>query len=227
MRRILFVGEGSTDVGLERTPVRLWLAGDTDGPDEGKRRGVVPVLVLRALREGMPGAAVEMEAVLTRTRRMHGRGFARKVKAAMVDAQAAGLDGVVFVIDRDGGSGRARLSEMRDGRAKGEADGFAVPTVLGMAIEMLEAWLLADETALNHALGITLPGALPDPEGIADPKAKLNEVDDPAKFAGDAVARDEAIAEATRLNVVCKRCPRGFRPFHDEVVQRLGPLFGS
>ncbi len=210
-------------MGLEDSPVALWLSGDARQPDEKKRRGAIPVLVLRALREAAPPAAVEIEAITARPRRMHGRGFSAKVRVAMADAEARGLDGVVFVIDQDGCPERAQ--ELREGRSKGEREGLAVPTAVGVAVEMLEAWLLADEAALSRVLGVVRPGSLPQPESLSDPKSKLKELDEHDRFDGDAVARGEAIAETADLEVLCKRCPKGFEPFRGEVVRRLGRIF--
>ena len=227
MAPIFFVGEGVTDVGPDQyiEPIRLSL--DEQG---GFRRssdapcGVLPLLVLRSLNVSNPNVST-MNAQTRRTRRLHGKGFERKALAAIVDAKARGALALVMVSDRDGEKNRARLSEMKKGRDAAARQGHLLPAALGQCIEKPEAWLLADSKALCEALNIKLPGAIPDPESIRDPKEHLA-----GFYAQDtsdrrAWERHEAIAGVADVDTLAKHCPKGFRPFRDEVVKRLSPLF--
>jgi hypothetical protein len=155
---------------------------------------------------------------------MHGKGFARKVKAAMVDAVREKASAVVFVSDRGGERNRKRLEEMKNGRNEATADGIDVPTALGLAIEELEAWLLADETVVSDVTGAAVSGALPDPELDPDPKATLSKLWTQAADEAEAWRSYEAIAEKLDIGRLRRRCPRGFEPFHQEVRERLSPL---
>ena len=229
MRRILFVGEGVTDVGDAKTVSPLWLSDEGSGgdaQDEREPRGVVPILVLRSLREASQ-QDVPVERHTRYLRRLHGRSFARKIKVAMVDAVRMGADGVVIVVDRGGQKNRARLDEMRRGKENAEEDGVRVPAALGIAIEELEAWLLADEQAIARVLGVQVKGPHPDPESIGDPKARLKQEYHADSSRREDWERHEAVAEALSLDVLRKRCPKGFEPLRAEVAQALGPVVGT
>ena len=229
MRRILFVGEGVTDVGDAKTASALWLSGDaSDGEARAERepRGVVPILVLRSLRETSQ-QKVRVERCSSYLRRLHGRSFARKIRVAMIDAVWMGADGIVIVVDRGGRKNSARLDEMRRGKESAEKDRVRVPAALGIAIEELEAWLLADEQAIAQVLGTRGTGSHPDPEGIKDPKARLKQAYHTDGAHREDWERHEAVAEALSLGVLRKRCPKGFQPFYAEVTQVLGPVSGA
>ena len=226
MSRILFVGEGPTDVSLRQwrdsekdASVRLQWSECLRKEPQAARCGAIPIFVLRILSEEC--SRPQLDVFPVRPARLHKRGLARKVKAAMADAEAKCLDGVVFVIDRDGPGNKQRLDELRKGRNEGKKDGLSVPTTVGVAVEMLEAWLLADEHALAEALRKKLSGGLPDPEGMKDPKAELNRLDADDAFEGDAVQRAETIATTASLDKVSERCPRGFAEFRKDVAENL------
>lgn len=100
-----------------------------------------------------------------------------------------------------------------------------VPVALGMAIQEVEIWMLADEQSRRAAFGDAI-GARDvgkDLESIHDPKSLWNDL------AGQAGAREDDVTErhldhqrrcaweALRLEVVGRRCPRGFQPFTRDV----------
>ncbi len=100
---------------------------------------------------------------------------------------------------------------------------------IGLAIQEIEIWMLADPEACKAAFGPAV-GAQPVPadlEGVGDPKALWHE------RAGQAPPPDgtdpEIHADAQRLaawqglrpDVVAHRCPRGFAPFAHDVVATL------
>lgn len=227
MGHILFVGEGVTDVGAEGGPSAVQTTAPRDGSDEGRPRGVIPILVLRVLACARCQPSLRLAAKSRFLRRMHGRGFARKVKAAMVDAVRDRAIAVVVVADRGGERNRKRLEEMKKGRDDAAQDGINVPAALGLAVEELEAWLLADETAISATTGMTLAGALPDPESDNNPKSTLSRLYSQATARKDRWRLHEAIADGIDLDSLARRCPRGFSPFQQEILERLSHLAGS
>lgn len=128
-----------------------------------------------------------------------------------------------------------RLRELRE-RFHGKGVRFHVPVALGVAVETIEAWLLADEDALARVLGVRQrPEHIGSPEdlrgargGADDPKARLNswlrhDTQSPRSF----LQQVNALIREIDLDVVAQRCPRGFAPFREDVLRNLGPLFTS
>jgi len=224
MVRIMFVGEGVTDVGDVRCPSTMAVSDreqHESAPPQQSPRGVIPILVLRSLKQGCKQSTLSFERHARHFARLHARGFARKVKAAMVDARRQGVQALAIVVDRGGQKNANRLQEMELGRQQANADNVTIPTALGLAIEELEAWLLCDEKAIAAALGTTITELNPAPEGIKHPKRELDRLCAPVR--SDAVL--ESIAAKTSLDLLAKRCPRGFVPFRDEVLDAVAPLF--
>jgi hypothetical protein len=215
--RLLLVSEGVLDVGM---------AGDQGE----ERRGAVGVLVRRLLEEKFGRDVADWEIESAHLPRTHARsedvsGYPRKVLLAIEEAAARGCSSVAIVVDRDRTDGGSRLSELRAGRALAEGQGepLAYKTALGVAVEMVEAWLLADEQALNEALALTPPtAAIPDPEQLdggprteAYPKNVLRAL---MKRAGAvAGAPYDEVAARVRIDVLERRCKLGFAPFAAEV----------
>jgi hypothetical protein len=225
---VLIVSEGALDVGTSGRR-----AVDYDASDE--RRGAVSVLVRRLLEQkwGREVADWELErAVLPRAhhRSEEVSGYPRKVLLAITEAAARKCSSVVIVVDRDRTDGGSRLAELREGRALAEADGkpLAYRTALGVAIEMVEAWLLADEKALNEALGLAPPTpAIADPEQLDGgprtdtyPKSVFRSL--VKRGSADSGTPYDDVAARTRLDVIERRCRAGFAPFAQEVRERCG-----
>ncbi|MEO7329190.1 MAG: DUF4276 family protein [Minicystis sp.] len=155
-------------------------------------------------------------------------GYERKVLRAIQAAEADGCSSVAIVVDRDRTEGRQRLAQLQAGRTKAEQQGEALAerTAIGVAIETVEAWLLADEQALNQALRLAPPvGALPAPEGLdgrakteRHPKVVLRKLIEQQRSGVDA-PYDE-IAERVQLEVLEQRCSGGFATFAEEVRRR-------
>ncbi len=166
---------------------------------------------------------------LAGTRRM-GRsmqGFANKLFGLLGLREGRESDAIVAVVDRDGKGHKDRIEELNKGRE--EMGKAKKPCAVGVAIEMIEAWLLADEQALRTALGDRSIQRQPDPEKLAsrdeksdqNPKARLQRlmeqclraevphIDFPRRYADIAQSAEIAILEA--------RCSEGFHPFADQV----------
>jgi hypothetical protein len=219
----LLVSEGALDVGAS--------ARAADHGDD--RRGAVGVLVRRLLEEKLGRDVQDWEIERDVLPRVHQRsetvsGYPRKVMLAIEEARARKCSAVAIVVDRDRTEGTTRLAQLREGRTLAEQAGnpLAYKAALGVAVEMVEAWLLADEQALNEALRLQPKvDAVPDPEGLDGgpktdgyPKAVLRKLLEAAPTPG-AAPYDE-VAERARLEVIERRCPQGFAPFAAEVRAR-------
>ena len=73
-------------------------------------------------------------------------------------------DLAVVLVDCDGHGERARTLERF-------VDGLRVRTVIGVAVQEFEAWLIGDEAAVRQVLSIDLPGQ-PGPETLPPREAK-------------------------------------------------------
>jgi len=87
-----------------------------------------------------------------------------------------------------------------------------------VAVEKMEAWLLADEQALSSVTNKSQP-RVPDPEKIFDPKAKLRSILSDAQNDQSVYTHEVArkIAAAARPEIVAARCP-SFKKFQEAVV---------
>jgi hypothetical protein len=212
--KIRFIGEGVSDVGGERCT------------------GIVPVLTRNVLAAKL-GRAPAMEHDTAPLPRFHGKGYAAKAQVAITEAHRQGLDGVAIAVDRDGRRGTERLKLLRQGRDAATAKA-AMPAAVGVAIETIEAWLLADEPAIGRALRFEKPPPCgPDPESLDGkpstddhPKVRLaHHLAMDADRARANQARLEAIAEEADVAEIERRCVKGFKPFAEEVRDRLAPIF--
>lgn len=234
--KILVLSEGALDHGdtfdskhaTERAARR-----SVDGQPD--RRGAVTILVRRLLEEKLGRAIAESEIVTRALPRVNRRstaqsGYEYKVRDAIVEARISKCSAVVIVVDRDGTLPGLRLTALAAGRTRAEQEGeaLAAKTALGVAVVTVEAWLLADETALNTALDLRPPAATtPSPElldGAArspkHPKVQLRLLLDRARR--EVAWPYDAIAEQARLDALAARCPQGFAPFAAEVKARCG-----
>jgi hypothetical protein len=207
--KILVYGEGPQDVGR--------------GEDEYV--GVVRTLVERLITECPDSSDEKITFRGRRLGRLHGgKGFKRKARIAINEARRQGYDCVVIVIDRDGRRQKnGRLQALNDGRDEALRTAY-FPTAIGVAIETMEAWLLADERALSECLGRAVDKQ-PSPEKLSGkkgtpehPKTRLNTLID-----GDDGKLKQRIAEQVDLPTIERRCPKGFKPFADEIRAHLCP----
>ncbi|MBN2497486.1 MAG: DUF4276 family protein [Deltaproteobacteria bacterium] len=196
--KIRVVGEGTRDVS---TP--------------GKHRGALCVLVERAL--GVPEWVVLEGRTLPR---LHGRGGITE-KAKLAVTAAAGYDGIVVVVDNDGAPPSERIQALRKGA---QAAKSATPCALGLAIQEFEAWMIADEKALQSGLRLERPvKRQKKPEEIRDPKKVLNEIAG-RRVTGEELAR---VSREIDMESLRKRCPKGYGRFEEELKERIGPVFGT
>lgn len=206
------VGEGKTDRGR---------GGDQP---EAPTTGVVPVLVhrlcdrpdaMRVRRRGLPF--------------LQGKGLWQKVRFAKRQAFNSGSAGLVFVLDTEGDH-PGQLEQLQRGR---DSELLDDPAAVGVAHPCIEAWLLADGSAISRAMGLSqrvdvpaAPESLPAPckDRNQNPKAVLG------RCAGQ--QRPLSASETTRIvqgihdvNAIRTYCPIGFAPFADEVIGIIKPIF--
>lgn len=146
-----------------------------------------------------------------------------KVLAAMDRARTRHPDLLVLAVwDRDGQDEPLRdrngIHEVL--RRRGET-GSAV----AICVEEIEAWLLADATAFRHCFKRGPKGGLPgDPEAEADPKEKLMAVlSEMATHEDDRATLYRTIAEKVDIDVLARRCPRGFGELRNTLREFIEP----
>jgi hypothetical protein len=191
---------------------------------------------LQILVERILGIQGRLEACPAGRRRAGAGPILKRGLALLCDAVRQGAGAVILLVDADGRS-QERLRRLREHRERAHSKGarFQVPIVVGVAIETIEAWLLADENALARVLGVreraTHTGAPEDLRGKKggsdDPKARLEEWRSRDRHGPRGFLEQmNAIVREIDLDVVALRCPKGFAPFCEEVRTHLGPLFG-
>ena len=209
-------GEGKTDVEDEAT----------ERAPEDPSRGVLPILV-----HTLCGRPATMRVKRYGRRFMMKPGnLKQKARFAKRQARINGSAGAVFVVDSDGDL-KGRTRDLAEGR---QMEPGQFPMAIGVAHPCIEAWLLADASAIRRGLDLRgnpktpdEPEKLPPPsqDGRKNPKRAL------AGAAGqhkqDLSAHEKARIAAAMKDVplVRNRCPQGFAPFADEVECHIRPLF--
>ncbi len=136
--------------------------------------------------------------------------YQRRALVWMREAQNQGFDAIVLVVDQDAQTDR------RKGLDAAQADSnFWIRRALGLAVESFDAWLLADEQAISKATQKTVQRQKP-PELIRGAKAVLHALIEDADEPRTTVYLK--IAEYTRIETLCERCPMGFLPFHNRLI---------
>jgi hypothetical protein len=206
-------GEGKTDVGDDPSP-------------QVPTTGVVPIL-LHTLCGRPANMLVKRYGPLFLQRKGT---LPQKVQFAKRQATYNRSAGAAFVVDSEGAL-KERMSDLTKGRRMETGD---FPMVLGVAHPCIEAWLLADASAIRRGLDLTHNPEVPsEPEKLPAPRQdrRRNAKTELARAAGQS-RRDLSATEKDRIgrgmsdmDLVRDRCPLGFAPFADEVEQHIGPLF--
>ncbi len=213
MATFWFVGEGPRDVG---TP-------------DGSPEGAMPVYVERIVdANGKRSFRFKVRRDTWRelkAARLHGAnrkerglptGYEAKVLVLLGHAHSDGIDALICSFDRDRSHGY-RLTDARHGRKQARDEGNALPCVLAMPIEKIEAWLLGDGNLVTGIWDDVRPEDIRHPEMIGDPKPLMDSLLDRRDVAG-ALARLARDANLTQLR---NTCPQSFAPFYDEVVSEI------
>jgi Domain of unknown function (DUF4276) len=225
--RLLILGEGATDLG------RIGVDGSLE------MEGALPILVRKLVDRVAPQVPVEIRAQQISKIRLFnkrigrsGYGYANKLLALLALKEGREVEAVIAVVDRDGERHDDRIAELNRGR--NELGNANKPCAVGVAIEMIEAWLLADEKALRIALADTSIQRQPDPETLTtnDEKSDQHPKTRLRRFIEDSPSRENsddspdlyaAVARAIDVDVLEHRCPRGFGPFAKQVRELVLP----
>jgi hypothetical protein len=220
--RIAFLSEGATEVGF---------APGARASDPWGRDFLLKTLVERILGAEGNIQALQDKALPYLAGNPAGR-LCRQAAVFVRECVREGAEAAVVLVDRDRTRGTRRLRDLTAQRQKLRERNLSIPFAVGVAVETIEAWLLADEMALCDVLGLPNPSEpMPSPEtwcgkpGTPDhPKSVLGEY---LSQAADGVVsfRDRAIAIAERANldVVAARRPQGFARFREDVLREFGP----
>jgi len=142
-----------------------------------------------------------------------------------------------MVIDRDRTAPRKRWRELNQQREALRSDAqrpLALPVAIGVAVETIEAWLLADEVALCDVLGMPHPKEpMGSPEKLdgapgehTHPKYVLNQrLRRDTTLGRSFLDQVGAIAARMDLDVVARQCPEGFGRFRDDVTREFSGFF--
>lgn len=153
--------------------------------------------------------------------RPRGKGirYAQVIAGFLRGAEIRGIDAVVFLIDEDGDPERRRA--VNDGQTVATP---TLPRACGVAIRSFDAWMLADENAIGQALGIPVQRQA-EPEQQRYPKQDCRRLQQqsPCRLQPSQVYAD--IARNTDLERLAQRCPGGFAPFAQRIVE-LGRQLG-
>jgi len=207
-------GEGKTDIGNKS---------EAELPDSG----VVAILV-----HALCGKPEVMRVKRKAYSFLQGKGTVQKVKFAKRQAVYNRSDGVVFVLDTEGGHKNC-IRDLQQGR---DAAFPNFPMAVGAAHPCIEAWLLTDGKAIKRALNLAIAPSMPAaPEDL--PAPQHDRVNNPktvlASFAGakkselSSADKDRIAAEIRDTALICAACPLGFGAFALEVVQRIKPIFDT
>jgi hypothetical protein len=157
-----------------------------EGEDD---KAAIPVLIRRS-RKG----------VKVVTRQCRGSVTAGKLRGILAELkQSYRPEKVLIIRDTDGGDPASLVAAMKN-MIMGTFSFSIHPLV---AVEALEAWLLADPLALESVLGVKKSFA--NPEKIPDPKTQLQKLLSRRMVYTPELAR--TIAEEVDLNVLKARCP--------------------
>lgn len=124
---------------------------------------------------------------------------------------------IVVLIDNDREKKNKRLKRLIEKCRKSKCNyDFIAP---GVAVEALEAWLLADESALSKVAKKTIP-CQPSPENIQKPDEVLKQITQSSSIGIPYHEVLRGIASELDLNIVLRRC-KSFKNFHSFYSLRL------
>lgn len=150
-----------------------------------------------------------------------------KIKTSM-DKQCRGL---VFVVDTEGLRHDLLLKQLQAGR---DSTLTEMPTAVGAAHPCLEAWILANPSAIRKGMNIEATIETPSaPEELAvrskdqknSPKRILADLVGVKKDDLSVANKTKIVREIQSLDDLHNRCPVSFSPFFDEISDHIKPLF--
>jgi hypothetical protein len=214
--KILFVGEGSGDIGKAEHELSPRPAG-----------GAVATLARKACPKISPDSIAIQWINIKRYSPKSKKGLAGKVAAAMLLAHKFGCEGTICVADKD--RDNDRLSAMEEGIVRGQNALGAHPALCAVAVESVEAWTLGAPEAIADVIGVPARDVrhlYPHPrvEELFErsgkeehrPKSLLSRILALGN-SDDSTQLREDVAERTDIEELLKACPEGFRPFFEKL----------
>ncbi len=151
-----------------------------------------------------------------------GPGYIKRALRWLKEAKRREMDALILLVDQDKPECR-RTEQVREAQeyCHPKVPAFNMPRAMGVAVKMFDAWMLADEKALSDVLGCAVAKQR-DPETIGQPKKVCGRL---LERGTNQMAQREMYAEiALRvdLDILTVRCPKGFRPFAENVRRMFG-----
>jgi hypothetical protein len=144
-----------------------------------------------------------------------GANYKRKAMSWIRRAENEKYDAIVIVVDQDNAPDR------REGLDSAQEDArLSLPRAIGLAVKTFDAWMLADEKAISIAIGRTVQ-TQKSPEEHKSPKAQMETIIANCDGMSEVYLR---IVKEAKIDTLCTRCPKGFRPFHDRVAKLVTPV---
>jgi hypothetical protein len=182
--------------------------------------------VCRPFRQAGKARASSLEGAWSVRLPPEQRAFARKAMQAIAQARLEGFHSVVILIDRDGRAHAGRSRGLREGRDLVAQHG-GPPCAVGAAVEAFDAWMIADGGAIAAAGGDASRGH-PNPETLDGRQGSGRHPKDRAAdaFGGKGRLGEKYAVVATQADIAFleRMCPEGFRPFAQEVRERIRPI---
>jgi len=151
-----------------------------------------------------------------------GPGYIKRALRWLKEAKRREMDALILLVDQDNPEYR-RSEQVREAQeyCNPQVPAFNLPRAMGVAIRMFDAWMLADEKALTEVLGCRVAKQR-DPETVDKPKKVCESL---LESGTNQMAQREMYAEvALRLDidVLIRRCRKGFKPFAEHVRRMFG-----
>jgi len=218
--KVLFVGEGSHDVGSPGF-----------APEVRAATGIVPTLARRVCPAiGEESVSIFWREVPVLPMKPKLNGLAAKVRSSIALAVKNQCDGTVCVADQDRDTDR--LPAMNEGVS---AAGSDHRIVCGVAIESIEAWVLGAPTAIASVLTVAVAEVqkhyrLKDVEDLYQnsdkaerrPKDLLDRIAEVKHQTAGTSFRHE-VAQRADVAELERNCSQGFKPFADKLRAAFGP----
>jgi hypothetical protein len=193
------------------------LEGNSDYP-------VIPLLTKRVILDYARDTVFLPDSTLRPRKRGHG--FVQELPTFARQLQDDHVDMIIAVVDTDNTRIIDRRILIQQAQERCEADGIAACIAAGLAVQALEAWLLADEHALFTVFDGDRQGMqFPPAEKESSPKTTLNRIvqqltkGEEVSFASFATDLSENI----RLRILRQRCGH-FDDFAQNVINCVRSL---
>lgn len=219
--KVLFVGDGSHDVGTPEF-----------SPQPRTASGVVATLC----RKIVPSISMDSQSLAWREIPLFGlvkkRGLEHRLVAAKEIATRHGCQATIAVADADGDAQR-RLASLKSGQQSIQKSDPSHPVAVGVAVESIEAWTLGDSRAIATILELEhseverqyRPSRVEELNNNSEKPEKQSKVilKRLAEMKHRAASTDFRVEVAERSDPATLRqnCPLGFAPFADELKMRF------